>query len=409
MKIGIVDDDAGKSGTLLEFLKTELEVDEEQIFQFADSSSCLSAVANREVGLLFVDCRLPKRFGMKPDIEGGLKLLRGLRADGFCDTLEAIGVTGFKETAKAQDHEFAVMGLRLLEVSGQREDWKPVVKGAVERHLVRTEIRWSDTLDVLVVVAIDGLEASAILALIDPDESAFEISDFGASARIVRRGLDSLRELRIGIVSLDEMGPVAAGVVACAAIKRFCPSLVVSAGIAGGISKDVKIGDVVVADQVWSMENGKRVDGNGPDDWFQPEMKVVASGGGLRQSVRKALRGSKFSSLVLESWKNSDGAMVSKLHFGPVACSSAVIGSSKSKSAILERERKTLAVEMEAYGVGKAVERELDRSCDFLVIKGISDLADSDKGDFDREFAAHAMAVALREVIDSDCRRRWLT
>jgi len=172
-------------------------------------------------------------------------------------------------------------------------------------------------------------------------------------------------------------------------VRLFQPSVVILAGIAGGV-KDVQVGDVVVGVKYYGYESGK-VTSEGfasrPDSgYYSKELQAVA------QSVAGD-----------DQWrsraKNAGGARVL---FGAIAAGNKVIGSSNSDIFRLLKQNfnDTLALEMEAAGFGLAMLNY--PTVRFLNIRGISDLLDG-KSTSDaagsQELAADNMAAFVYELL----------
>ena len=145
------------------------------------------------------------------------------------------------------------------------------------------------------------------------------------------------------------------------AIQHFHPQLALQIGVAGGI-KDVTIGDVLIADKVYSYEGGKE-----DKDGFKARPVM---GGGSRELLAYAQIMSKS-----DEWKSrtGDGALHSRIFFGAIASGSKVIANSNSPTYqnIKKHFNDSLGVEMEAYGFVLAL-----HGVHGLVIRGISDLCE---------------------------------
>jgi nucleoside phosphorylase len=191
----------------------------------------------------------------------------------------------------------------------------------------------------------------------------------------------------VGIVEIGPGNPGSA-VEAERAIAYFSPDVIFLVGVAGGI-KDVRIGDVVAATEVYSYEFGKA------GDTFQTRPKSRDADYGLEQRARaEARKGDWLKRLA----RVSDSAP--RVFVGPIAAGEKVIASQQSAVFQLLRSHyeDAIAVEMEGFGFLSAVRGH--KQVDAIVIRGISDLIDG-KGNADRgvsqEMAAcHASAFAFQ-------------
>lgn len=162
----------------------------------------------------------------------------------------------------------------------------------------------------------------------------------------------------VAIVQLNHQGVLNAGVDTARILELYEPGYVVSFGIAGTINKtDAPLGAVVFATSLIYYEPSKDKSGN-----TQSRMDPIKVGDTLLNPFR---------SIALNNATSVDG---------PIASGEKLIADvdSGDRKRISLANEKTLAVEMEAAGVGRAVNR-LCPAAEFVVIKGISDTADVGK------------------------------
>ena len=190
-------------------------------------------------------------------------------------------------------------------------------------------------------------------------------------------------------VGIVEVGPGNSGaaVEAERAIGYFNPDVIFFVGVAGGI-KDVTIGDVVAATEVYSYEFGKA------GETFQTRPKSRSVDYGLEQRARaEARKGDWLQRLA----RVPDPAP--KVFVGPIAAGAKVIVSQHSEVFQLLRSHyeDAIAVEMEGFGFLAAMRGH--KQVDAIVIRGISDLIDgkaqADRAGNQATAANHASAFAF--------------
>ncbi|WP_348652400.1 hypothetical protein [Streptomyces sp. ATE26] len=165
------------------------------------------------------------------------------------------------------------------------------------------------------------------------------------------------------------------------------PQVLLFVGVAGGLKRDINIGDVVVATKVYAIHGGKQT-----QEGFQVRPEAWRSSHRLEQAARHALR--------------------SKAHFKPIAVGDVVLADAKSAIArhIHENYNDAVAIEMESAGVTQAA--HLTGKLETLTIRGISDRADAHKHERDAEGsqskaasnAARAAMTILRELEPDEAR-----
>lgn len=218
------------------------------------------------------------------------------------------------------------------------------------------------------------------------------------------------------------MGVEDAQLAADRALERWNPRMVVNIGIAASLHDDVKLGDVVVANQVDAWDaNLKAVPDGGKRYAFQHRGAVFHGRHALIQAVERyrfeyraaylawASRGKQ---RLIDSAPPEDLAMLTlqgalgakpDLHLRHLA-SGSVVGAAEAFAKFLKlRDASLGALEMEAAGMVRAAEKRQD-AVPWLVVRGISDLGDERKSKLDATgggaLRSIAMVNALELVLD---------
>lgn len=238
--------------------------------------------------------------------------------------------------------------------------------------------------DVLIVTALK-VEREAVLAqLSKPVKVQRDDSLTYYTSSIV---VDESRTYTIVVISLLEMGNTEAAARTSLAVAEFKPRCVLIVGIAGGIESQVKLGDVIVADQIFYYELAKqRADGK-----QDRRTRVIP--------VNKRLldRAHHYDNLT---WADAIGVerpdCVTRsphpVHFGPIAVGEKVVIDPGLIKDIQQLHSKMLGVEMESYGVAAAVGESKEQPA-FLSIRSVCDYADPSKNDGWHTYAAAAAAA----------------
>lgn len=187
------------------------------------------------------------------------------------------------------------------------------------------------------------------------------------------------------IIQLHSQGVLNACVDAARALEFYEPGYVISFGIAGSFnSEDAPIKGVCLADALFYYEPSKD-DSSGTKSRMLP-IKVDSTFNNIFRAI------------------NNIGAPTV---VGPFASGEKLIAdfASFDRDRILDVNDKILAVEMEAAGIGLAI-KSLQASAEFVVIKGISDLANNEKNSIpqqeqkeNREEAARNAAFCLAKIL----------
>ena len=228
---------------------------------------------------------------------------------------------------------------------------------------------------------------------------------------------------------MTDMGPLEAQELTGKMIARWDPAYIILVGIAGSFNKDVRLGDVVVSQQVFYFDPGKAEDKR---IRYRPQgypcsMTLIRQHEALTfdpvafkawQEAAKRSAAEKLRTLKRE-WKNQGIAKKKqvltdhvalkghcpKVHFGTVSSGSLVVASKAKQQELLALHGKILATEMEGAGVLHATFRQAEIPTPAVVVKGISDAADKNKAAADelvywRELAAENSARLALAMIE---------
>ncbi len=190
------------------------------------------------------------------------------------------------------------------------------------------------------------------------------------------------------LTSLATMGRVPATATTADAIHQWHPRYVVLVGIAGGVSaRNVKLGDVLIADQVVDYEQQK-VTADGPQYRFRlppVDQRLLEASRNLPDAdwrsfvtTRRPVRGR------------------AKRLVGPVATGDKVVAYEPLLAQLRASWPQLIGVEMEAGGVAVAASQAASH-VGFFMVRGVCDLADDQKGspavERWREYACHVAAA----------------
>lgn len=178
--------------------------------------------------------------------------------------------------------------------------------------------------------------------------------------------------------------------------RYYEPPIIVLVGIAGGIHPAVRLGDVVVVREVIYYDLRKETPGG---ILRRGQTRPIPAT--IRYAVNDFFSSSGEPCAIRD--RDPDGTMRGySVLPGPIGSGEAVIADKNSdiRRYVTTFNDKTLAVETEAGGLAEAFyEATGDAGGGWLAIRGISDHADTAKGDAYHQIASwHAAAVLLRLI-----------
>lgn len=199
------------------------------------------------------------------------------------------------------------------------------------------------------------------------------------------------KKCRIVTTQQNAMGMTAAATLSMKMIHHFRPRYLLAVGITAGIAlKDVEeqiYGDVVVADEIWDYATGKFVSPEKSEIrygnvGFLPRPAVIRMDPEIRKIVERAA----------ESEENQCHVFI-----GAMATGSAVVANREVlDKQIYSQFRHTAGLDMEAYSIVYAAENATAPRPSPIIIKSVSDFADSAKSDQYQKFAAYTSAEFAR-------------
>jgi nucleoside phosphorylase len=207
---------------------------------------------------------------------------------------------------------------------------------------------------------------------------------------------------RMVAVVLDEMGPVSAALATERLLAEFAVREVAMVGIAGALSDDLALGDVVIASKVdYYQQGAKAVAGEAGGIEFLLAGNVFQGPRFLLQVARN-LRWMPENAKTIDAWKSS--AAGRREHLGlpsglardpadyvvaPIA-SGDIVGAASEFARWLraKRDRSLAAIEMEAAGAAYAAYSRIE-GVPVFVVRGISDFADERKAELDKAVSSY--------------------
>ncbi len=215
---------------------------------------------------------------------------------------------------------------------------------------------------------------------------------------------------------IGDMGEKEAASLTRKLIDSYEPHTIVLLGIAGSLSSNVRICDVVVADQVddylararANTGEDHRLDFELSGKSYRPDIRLLNTIKFFRfdhPDMHKRLSSDSQADIHGLGGRIDDELVVSELigkefqlHWGPVASGDIVAASADFCRWLLGRDRKYRAIEMEAAGVMSEIYESAGAE-KVMVLRGISDCSDERKAKLDQIAGGSLRAIALRNAI----------
>ena len=264
--------------------------------------------------------------------------------------------------------------------------------------------------DIGIVCALEYPELAAVLKAVGGATAWKELGDT-RHAHVYREAqilAKSGTTLRVVSTTSTSMGLTAAAIATTQLVLQFRPRLVAMIGIAAGTRSGGKqFGDILVADPSVDYNSGKVVLENGIRE-FQPDPYPI----GLNPRVRSVLQ--KYGSThevfqeIRARWHGRAPTAPNRLYLGPVGAADQVIDDATRVLEIQKNWRKLMGVEMETYGVYRAVHESPEPKPRAVSFKAVCDFA-AEKSDSWQNYAAFMAAEFAIEFFKREWTALWPT
>jgi adenosylhomocysteine nucleosidase len=198
--------------------------------------------------------------------------------------------------------------------------------------------------------------------------------------------------VRVAAVQTLTRGTESAAVAYRELVEEYNPSTVLLVGIAGGVHPKVRVGDVVLSDEVISYD-ARREDPDGVHRRGQAQAVAAELGHRLNDF-----------GTATPAEQQAPGGETFRIHRGPIGSGNAVVtdAGSEIRRWLTDFHEKVLAVETEAAGVAQSFHESTQRDGGprgWLTVRGISDVADQHKGYDHHELAARRAAEVMAMLV----------
>ncbi len=264
--------------------------------------------------------------------------------------------------------------------------------------------------DVGIICALEYPELAAVVNAFGGGGSWKEVGDarhahIYREARLITADGATLRTLATTSTS---MGLTAAAIATTQLIMQFRPRLVVMIGIAAGTRAGGKqFGDVLVADPSVDYNSGKVVLAKGIRE-FQPDPYPIGLNPRLRSVLQKYKGPHSLFTEIRKRWNGDSPVEANCLHVGPVGAADQVIDDETRILEVQKNWRKLIGVEMETYGVYRAVHESPEPKPRVASFKAVCDFA-AEKSDSWQEYAAFVAAEFAVEFLKREWSSLWPT
>lgn len=407
IKILIMDDCAQKVQRIRSVLTKKCLVDENNIDEAHSLNVGRQKLSKNFYDLLLLDLVLP--INDNEDIEPG-------RSENFINELYTfgrlkkpiyvVGLSQYEDKVEDNVQKFEDKLWKLIHYNLKKDDWEQLLQSAVNSILTTKEqllksIEDKNKYDFGIICALseefEQMKAASGLQWEKVRIDSISVDFFSAELRT-----ELGHTIKIIAGRNNMAGMQAVSVMASCMFTLFNLKAIFMTGICAGFKKNaddhIDFGDIFIAESEYDYGSGKLcVSSEGTI--LKPDPKMLECDFDLKGKISTFIE-DFHPELQLPSALNAVNLDVIKkvpqIHFSPGACGSYVVADKSFMESLVKTHRKLKGLDMEGYGLYMAAHM-LGRKA--LLIKSVSDFADSEKGDSYHRMCSYSSAWFLFKFI----------
>lgn len=407
IKILIMDDNTDKINRIISVLTGMCMVSANNIDIARSLNSGRKKLSENFYDLLLLDLVLP--VDDDEPIEPG-------KSENFIDELSrigrfkkpvyVIGLSQFEDKVVANTVKYENKLWKLIHYNLQKDDWEQILQNAVEAILstkeqLLTSILNKNKYDIGIVCALseefEQMKKASGLEWKKVNVQGISNDFFAANLRT-----EVGHTLKIIAGRNNMPGMQAASVMASCMFSLFNIESLFMTGICAGFKKEgedsIDFGDIFIAESEYDYGSGKLCESD-DGSYFKKNPKMIECDFDLKGKINTFIEEKHPENLISRALGKENLDLMKKvpsIHFKPGACGSYVVANKGFMKDLLKENQKLRGLDMEGYGL-YMTSHILGKKC--LMIKSISDFADSNKGDTYHKMCSYSSAWFLFEFL----------
>lgn len=390
MLVLMVDDQyEGKTKYLARILAGKAGV---EFVHVACAKDALKVMKTRQVDLLALDLQIPAELGQDVDPTGGTQLLEFIEIhEDLKKPFKVLGMTAHGDSYEQAVPFFRARGWALM-LSPTAEELETLLAAQL-----MSSPEQIPAFDVAIITALEHTELEAVLNLpygwspikYEGDVTSYYIGHFETK--------DGGKRSVIAC-SAPRMGMAASAVLTTKLCLKFRPKVLAMTGIAAAVKGEAELGDILVADPSWDWGSGKLTI-KSDQVTFMSEPAQVPLDPGVAATLRTLAVSREYLDEIYVKFGGKRPPHNLSLKVGPVSSGAVVLEDPATVALIKSQNRKTIGIEMEAYGVLSAAFHLGQEAPVAVVLKSVCDFADPTKGNEWQAYAAYTSAQYLDRLL----------
>jgi nucleoside phosphorylase len=350
-----------------------------------------------------LDLLLPVRDGGIPQTSSGTELLHDIVAGhDLKKPTHILCLTEYPDQASVFDSQILLSLTHIVKYEEGSSHWRQLLiakcKYISERLASSNESPSDFYADLVIITSSPICELTEVLKLDPSFIGEFHHRD-ALHYYLTKWKSATGKPLQVVACAAPQMGMTAACATASKVIERWRPRLLAMCGIAAGTKNDLRFGDILVGEIVYDYGSGKISDTASGVRVLVPDPRPLTMDVQLKAVLQLVERTQSGVSDFMTEWHGLALDWTPRVILGVIASGSAVVQSRSLVDEVLMMSRKTVGLEMEAYGVFQAAVLCCDPHPKVLIAKSVADFADHSKSDNWQQLAAFTSARFVHSFV----------
>lgn len=359
-----------------------------------DINTAKNILRKKNIDIMILDIYLPQIYGDDILQDGGITLLKTLKkSKTYSYPRYVISVSGYEDSTKVFETSEGNIH-KAIYYDPTNNQWEIILQQCLDTAIAiisNTVVHRSYDYDIAVICALKEERDAVKKFLIDVKVVKI---DYDNDIYYVGYFMKDDKKIRVVISYANQMGMVAATSLTTKMINNFAPKYMVMTGITGGTKPDkMNFGDVIVALRSWDYRAGKDIRKEEQAKHLNT-INAIDIDTSMISYCRCLAEDANTLNAIKESFTEGEKPEEDlQLLLGPVVSGASVVTDPQIVQDVLDNQhREVLGIEMEIYGMYYASSWALKPHPRIIAVKGVSDFADSDKGDKYHAYASYTSA-----------------
>jgi nucleoside phosphorylase/CheY-like chemotaxis protein len=407
IKILIVEDNPVKIEKVSNLFKDEISPKNYSLKSVNDIKSAKELLYSEKFDVIILDLVLPIDSEDKdPDAEKGADFLDDIYDNPSIvyKPIHIIGLTAFSDIKPQYEKKFHRNLNHLIDYKEESYNWKEQLKNFMWRLIEKEDAFYMNrtskyNFDIGIIVATEK-EFSAVKRLSD----TWSKNTIPNDPTVYWESVFKRNNKSVNVISTycPQMGMNACAVLSMKLINNFRPKYLFMTGITASAKEldQQGYGDIIVFDETWDGGAGKITEDEKGNKVFLQEAHHIRLDVDIREKLRSMKDNKEMLRKIKDDWQSDDKPITElQIHIGSAASVAGVIENEAVLKEIKTHDRKLVGLDMEAFALYYASNNCCNPKPIPIVLKSISDFANTMKSDRYQSYASYTSSRLMYELI----------